>query len=284
METKNFSFSTPKTFVHIVVYFLLFLAGDLINSIFFDLFFSLVKFQNHSLYAILRMPGCTLITFLLFWLYTNKGLHLKLKDFRVTLDMKGRGVILSVLLPAFVVIAFLFIGKAEVNVFAPGEIILTIIASMVTALKAGILEEMLFRGFIMTLLENRWNKYIAVLAPSFLFSLLHIPSMEYFTVGGILLLVISGTLAGVMFSLAAYQGKSISSGAFMHAVWNFVMVTDILHITTAEGTYGNPVFSVIVPSDSIWLTGGGFGVEASLIAVIGYFLVICCERPKNPIS
>lgn len=135
------------------------------------------------------------------------------------------------------------------------------------------LEEMLFRGFIMTLLERKWNQYAAILAPSLLFGLAHIPSMEYFTIAGVLLLVISGTLVGVMFSLAAYKGNSISNGALMHAVWNFVMVTDILHITTAEGAYGNPICSIIIPSDNIWLTGGGFGVESSLIAVIGYALV-----------
>lgn len=196
-----------------------------------------------------------------------------MKDFKSTLDIKSWGIILSILLPAFVVIAFLFIGKTEVNPFVPGEIFLIIVASMITALKAGILEELLFRGFIMTLLENRWNKYIAILVPSFLFGLAHIPSMEYFTIAGVILLIISGTLVGIMFSLIAYKGKSISNGALVHAVWNFVMITDILHITTSEGAYGKPLFSIIVPSDNIWLNGGGFGAEASLIAVIGYFLV-----------
>ena len=272
-EAKKFSFSTSKTLINIVVYFLLFLAGDLLNSIVFDLPFLLFNFRGHNLYLIFRMLGCTALTLLFFWLYTNKVLHLKMKDFRVTLDIKSWGIIFSILLPAAVVIAFLFIGKAEVNAFAPSEIILIIIVSVITALKAGILEEMLFRGFIMTLLENKWNKYIAILVPSFLFSLAHIPSMEYFTVGGVLLLIISGTLVGIMFSLVAYKGKSISNGALMHAVWNFVMVTDILRITTAEGAYGKPLFSVIIPSDNMWLTGGGFGVEASLIAVIGYCLV-----------
>lgn len=273
MESRGFSFSTPKTLINIVVYFLLFLAGDLLNSIIFDLLFSLVKFQNSNLYIILRMLGCTFVTLFLFWLYTNKMLHLNMKDFKVSWGMKSWGVIFSVLLPAFVADIFLFIGKAEIHTFMPGEVIGIVIASLVTALKAGILEEILFRGFIMTLLENKWNKYIAILAPSFLFSLAHIPSMEYFTVAGVLLLMISGTLVGVMFSLAACKSNSISNGAIMHATWNFVMVTNILHITTAEGAYGNPIVSVIVPSDNIWLTGGGFGVEASLIAVIGYFLV-----------
>ena len=273
METQFPSFSTSKTLVNIAAYFLLFLAGDLANSIIFDRLFSLVKFQNASFYVILRMLGCTFVTAFLFWLYTNKALHLKMSDFKITWNIQGWGILLSTLLPAFVVIVFLAIGKAETHMPAPSESVFIVIASMITALKSGVLEEMLFRGFIMTLLERRWNQYAAILAPSLLFGLAHIPSMEYFTIAGVLLLVISGTLVGVMFSLAAYKGNSISNGALMHAVWNFVMVTDILHITTAEGAYGNPICSVIIPSDNIWLTEGGFGVEASLIAVTGYALV-----------
>ena len=185
METQFPSFSTSKTLVNIAAYFLLFLAGDLANSIIFDRLFSLVKFQNASFYVILRMLGCTFVTAFLFWLYTNKALHLKMSDFKITWNIQGWGILLSTLLPAFVVIVFLAIGKAETHMPAPSESVFIVIASMITALKAGVLEEMLFRGFIMTLLERRWNQYAAILAPSLLFGLAHIPSMEYFTIAGV---------------------------------------------------------------------------------------------------
>ena len=94
--------------------------------------------------------------------------------------------------------------------------------------------------------------------------------METFTVSGVLLLIISGTVVGIMFS---YKGKSISNNALLHAAWNFIMITDILHITTAQGTYGSPIFSIIISSDNVFLTGAGFGIEASIIAIIGYILV-----------
>ena len=122
----------------------------------------------------------------------------------------------------------------------------------------------------MKLLENRWNKFVAIFAPSFLFSLLHIPSMETFSVVGVMLLIVSGTLVGIMFSLVAYKGNSISNSAIIHTVWNLVMVTSILHITTEQGYYGNPIFSIIIPFDNVLLTGAGFGVEASIIAIVGY--------------
>ena len=268
----NYKFSTPKTISVIIVYFLLFLAGDLLGSLIFDFLFSIIDLPVRELYPIIRMPGYLLLTLIFFWLYTTKVLHLKMEDFGISFSVKWWGVSLSVLLPAFVVTIFLIIGRAQVNVFSTGDIFLILILSILIALKAGILEEILFRGFIVRLLESKWNKYIAVLVPSVLFSFAHLPSMETFTIGGVFLLIISGTLVGTMFSLASYAGNSIGNNILMHTVWNFAIVTDILHITTSEGAYGEPIFQLIIPSDNILLTGAGFGIEASLIAIIGYTL------------
>ena len=265
--------STSKTLVNILVYFLLFLAGDLFSGLLFDLLFHFVKLPSSALYVSFRMVGSLLLTVFLFWLYTTKGLHLEMKDFGITLNIKKWGVFISILLPVFVAAIFTVIGTFEVNSFSVGEVVLTIIASILIALKSGITEEMLFRGYIMKSLENRWNKYVAILVPSFLFSLVHIPSMESFTVGSVVLLIISGTLVGIMFSLVAYKGNSISNNALLHAAWNFVMITDVLHITTAQGIYGKPIFSITIPSDNALITGAGFGIEASIIAIIGYILV-----------
>lgn len=273
MHQTPYKFSTSKTLVNILVYFLLFLAGDLLSSIPFDLLFSFVELPNNALYVIFRMLGSLLLTVFFFWLYTTKVLHLKMKDFGITLSIQKWGVLISVFLPVFVAAIFAMIGKWEVNSFSASEMCFIIIASMLIALKSGITEEMLFRGYIMKLLESRWNPYIAILVPSFLFGLVHIPSMETFTLSGVVLLLISGTVVGIMFSLVAYKGKSIGNGALLHATWNFVMITDILHITTAQGAYGSPIFSIILSSDNVFLTGAGFGIEASIIAIIGYILV-----------
>lgn len=273
MDEEPRKLSTAKTIKRIVIYFLLFLAGDFFSALAFDLIFRVVHFGSGVNYF-LRALGCLALTFFLFYLYTTKGLHRKMSDFRVSAGVKGWGVLVSLLLPGLVLLAFLLIGEVSAESVTPGKALLTVAYSMMTALKAGILEEMLFRGYIMRLLETRWNRTVAVLLPSFLFSLVHIPSMEYFSVGGILLLIVGGTLVGVMFSLVTYRGGSIGNGALIHAVWNFVMITDVLHITTAEGAYGKPLFSLIIPSDSILLTGAGFGVEVSAIAIVGYLAVV----------
>lgn len=270
---EQFRYSTVKTLVQAAVYFLLFLAGDLGSSVVFDGIFSAISLPSSEWYVILRMAGSLLLTLLFFWLYTTRRLHLEMEDFWITFGVKKWGVILSILLPTFVVAIFLMLGELEVNAVGCGDAVLAVAASAMIALKSGILEEMLFRGFMMKLLAVRWNPYIAILVPSFVFGLVHIPSMESFTVGGVALLVASGTMVGVMFSLAAYQGKSVSNSALMHAIWNFVMITSVLHITTAQGAYGSPLFQITIPPDNILVTGGGFGIEASFIALVGYVLV-----------
>lgn len=271
---NTYKLTTLKTITTIFVYFLLFLAGDLFGSLPFDFVFSFITLPCSELYIILRMLGCFILTFALFWLYTTKRLHLKLSDFGITCRMKSWGIGLSVLLPAVVIVGFLMAGvKLEANEFSFGRTLLIIMSSAMIALKSGILEEMLFRGFIMKLLESRWNKYVAIFVPSFIFGLVHIPSMETFTVEGVILLIVSGTLVGIMFSLAAYAGKSVATSMLLHGMWNFVMITDILHITTKEGIYGEPLFSMIISSDNILLTGAGFGMEASIIAIAGYALI-----------
>ena len=59
-------FSKGKIIGHIVAYVLLFLAGDLLNSLVFDLLFLIVELPIQGLYSVLRMLGCLIFTYLLF--------------------------------------------------------------------------------------------------------------------------------------------------------------------------------------------------------------------------
>lgn len=258
---------------NIVVYIILFFVGDLFNSILWDVLFRFIKPTYSETYIILRMIGCIIITYSCFWIYTEKCIHMKMKDFGITLDLKKWGVVLAVILPTFVVLVYLLICDTYVTTFPAFQIILMIIASILAALKAGILEEILFRGYIMRLLEIMWGKHVAIIIPSFVFSLFHIPSMDTFSMAGVILLITSGTLVGIMFSLAAYKGNSISNSVLMHTIWNFTMVTSVLHISTKQSAYGEPIISLIIPNDNILLTGAGFGVEASGVAIGGYIIV-----------
>lgn len=263
-----------KTLLHIGMLILLFLAGDLLSSILFDLIFKYIELSQKWMYYVFRSVGCLILTCVLFFIYTKIFLHQKISFFRIDFKIKSIDILYAVLLPAFVILIYTAIGKFTFNDSISSGIKYGIIFDSLTrALRAGILEEILFRGYIMKLLENKWNKYIAIIIPSFVFSLLHIPSMENFNLAGVILLITSGTLVGIMFSLVTYKNDSIFGSTMIHILWNFFMATDILHIFFANDKLGSSIFSITLPSENVLLTGAGFGIEASLISIIGYLIV-----------
>lgn len=151
-------------------------------------------------------------------------------------------------------------------------------ALFVVGFGAGVVEEMIFRGFIMTVLEKRWGKRIAIVVPSVLFGLLHASSGMHMQ--DMLILLVAGTSVGIMFSLIVYKSGSIWCSALVHGLWNVIMIGGIFHIGSShmEGA----IFSYDLATESVFLTGGEFGVEASIVAIAGYMAVImfalCCEK------
>ena len=131
----------------------------------------------------------------------------------------------------------------------------------------GIVEEAVFRGVLMTAVERRWNKTAAVLGPSLAFALLHVLGREL-SFAGILQLLAAGTAVGVLFSLVAYESGTVWCGAAMHAVWNMVMIGGVLHIGPEPDGYA--LLNYVLDSASPLVTGGDFGVEASLPSIAVY--------------
>lgn len=133
---------------------------------------------------------------------------------------------------------------------------------------AAIVEEAVFRGVIMTALERRWGRAAAVLLPSVLFGGVHIIGSDLSPLS-MLQLVLAGTAVGVLFSLVALESGNIWNGALIHAVWNSALLC-LLHI----GPQADPgaFFNYVPASSSFLLTGGEYGVEASLISLAGYLL------------
>lgn len=284
MHGTSHPFSAGKPLACLGLYIFLFLAGDLLSSLVFDALFSVVSLPIRDLYGIIRAVGNLLLTGCLFWWCTVKVLHLRMQDFRIAPTCRHRTVWIAILLPASLLLFYALIGTVTVTPLPFAAALSAAAYSLATALKAGVLEEMLFRGYAMGLLERRWNLPIAIFLPSFLFSLAHIPSMNHVTPAGLFLLVVSGTFVGTMFSLLAYQGHSVGNSILVHTMWNFLLATDIVHITAADAVWGEPLLTILLPSHSVLLTGAGFGAEASLPAILAYaavciLLLVWPDRP-----
>ena len=116
--------------------------------------------------------------------------------------------------------------------------------------------------------------------PSLAFALLHVLGREL-SFAGILQLLAAGTAVGLLFSLVAYESGTVWCGAAMHAVWNMVMIGGVLHIGPEPDGYA--LLNYVLDSASPLVTGGDFGVEASLPSIAVYlgFSALALVRLKR---
>lgn len=214
------------------------------------------------------------LTFLLLKFFTIKALKIRMKDLgipKISIDVKW--IIITILLPAVVkaIYLFLFSGEYVSSEMNNSQIFSTLSTGIVfTGIAAGFVEEMVFRGVIFNLIKLKWNYKTAVLIPSVLFGLVHIIGMD-FSIISCLLVLISGTMVGIMFSMIEIESGSVWNSGIVHAVWNIIIIGGGLAINQEADEYS--VMTYVLKSDSFALTGGEFGIESSIVSLLGYAAV-----------
>ncbi|OUP82909.1 hypothetical protein B5F07_12100 [Lachnoclostridium sp. An169] len=208
-------------------------------------------------------------------LISKKILKTSLSGCRITFPVSVRPIwaVSSAVMPLLVILMVTQTsGRWIITDMNMGELIYTVAdAVLFYGIAVGIVEEITFRGIIMTALEKRWNKVAAVLVPSVIFALSHVIG-AYLDLPSILQLLIAGSLTGILFSLVTLESRSIWNSALMHAVWNILLVGGIFYIGTEKNDLY--IFNYVLTSRDFLVTGGDFGVEASAFAVAGYGIFI----------
>lgn len=214
-----------------------------------------------------------LLAYLLLRLLSGKYLHMDMTSLRLhRFSFKMKWLVVAILLPITVKGVFLLLPGEFVSCeMTKSEIFATLSAGiMFTGIAAGFVEEMVFRGVIMGLLKERWNTAVAIFVPSVLFAAVHLIGMD-FTLTSCLLVLVAGTMVGIMFSLVALEGNSVWNSGIVHAFWNIIIIGGGLAIGGERDEYS--VVTYVLQSKSLLLTGGEFGIESSAVATVGYFVV-----------
>jgi CAAX protease family protein len=136
-----------------------------------------------------------------------------------------------------------------------------ILAPLALSLGAGVLEEILFRGVIFRITEEWIGSWGALAFSSFLFGAGHLANPHATLVSALSIALEAGVLLGAVFMVTRRLWLPIG----LHAAWNF----------TQAGIFGAAVSGMAQPgllvakiSGPAWATGGAFGPEASLPAVL----------------
>ncbi|MFK9093931.1 lysostaphin resistance A-like protein [Bacillus salipaludis] len=149
-----------------------------------------------------------------------------------------------------------------------------VISSFISACSAGVIEEILFRCYLFKLIEEKWNKIIAVCVTSILFGALHLLTINDLSLVDGSLVLIAGTLVGIMFSLIVYQTGNVWNAVVVHIIWNFFMNSKVVQFAPMADITHSSLVLFRFKSNSVWITGGTYGIEVALPVIFLYVLII----------
>ena len=239
---------------------------------------SLVKQGLSNQYLSLIIPALVRIavTIVLAWFVSEKLLKINSNELGIKIrkiDIKL--ILISIALPILVLLFYAYILPSKAYIARPGRFwIFLITAIFSVGITAGICEELVFRGMIFRYMEKTLGLKLAVIIPAILFAFLHIMNMQTFDILDLVLLVLAGSSAAVMFTFYAVKSASIYPGALAHTLWNTLIIGGVFGVGDIVNGMSNESYIIIpIKSTSKLLTGGNFGVEAGLPAIMGYIAV-----------
>lgn len=216
------------------------------------------------------LMGILYISFVIFGLLIIcKGLlKINFKDCRILpIKIKALWIVFAFIMPLLVSGILLCFPGEWLNIeFSTANVITTLSFTLVFfGIAAPIVEEMIFRGMMLTVFEKKWNREIAIFLSSLLFGVGHIIGQKM-GLRDFLIMTLAAGLIGATLSLVTFITESIWSSVVIHMVWNIIIMGQIISIGGVRPLYSR--YNYIFNSDSVLLTGGAFGIEASLPSII----------------
>jgi membrane protease YdiL (CAAX protease family) len=148
------------------------------------------------------------------------------------------------------------------------------------AVSAAVFEELLFRGVLFRIVEEWLGSWIALVVSSVVFGAVHLINPAATLTGAVFIAVEAGILLGAAYMLTRRLWMSMG----FHVAWNWTQSAVFSGVVSGADSDPGLIKPVIDGPDL--LTGGQFGVEASIIAALfctttGVILTIMAVRRAN---
>jgi membrane protease YdiL (CAAX protease family) len=186
----------------------------------------------------------------------------------------GIGLLIGFGLYAASVLVLMMMGIYKIVGFNPASFLLL---SVAMALTSAVFEELLFRGVLFRIVEEWLGSWISLVVSSLVFGFVHLMNPEATLTGAIFISVEAGILLAAAFMLTRRLWMSMG----FHFAWNFTQSG--IFSGVVSGSESAPGLIKPVIDGPALLTGGQFGLEASVIAALfctttGVILVIMAVR------
>ena len=156
----------------------------------------------------------------------------------------------------------LVVGWLRIAPHEPGSSLGAASRITIFLIPAALAEEVLCRGYLLTILRDRIGTWGAVGMTSVAFGVLHVsnPGWTVASVGIV-------ALAGIFLATVRVAYDSLYAAWAAHVAWNWVMAVP-LHAPVSGLRFETPDYRT-VSAGPAWITGGAWGPEGGLAAVLG---------------
>lgn len=185
------------------------------------------------------------------------------------------GLMIGFILLSFSMFFVWLIGDFSILSINPVSLL---IPHLIISISSSISEEILHRGIIFNLIEDKFGSYIAIIISSLNFGLFHIANPN----SSLLLSLCLSINAGFLLASAYIYSRSIVFPVSIHFSWNFF--SSSIFGSNVSGYKIEESFFVTNISGPEYITGGEFGIEGSIqvliINLIASFIFFYISRKK----
>ena len=169
------------------------------------------------------------------------------------------GISLGVVLQSLTILVIYLKGGFTVS--SVNSIIL-VLPSFVMAFTSAIFEEILFRGIVFRITEEKLGSYWALFISALIFGAMHLANPHSSVLASLGLAIQAGLLLGAAYIYARNLWFPIA----IHFAWNF-MQSGIFGVSTSGNSMGKSLLTTKI-NGAEWFTGGLFGPEGSIQATV----------------
>ena len=137
-----------------------------------------------------------------------------------------------------------------------------LVPAIAMALSSSVFEELLFRGVLFRSVETWFGSWAALVVSSLVFGLTHLINPQGTLEGALFIAIEAGILLAAAFMLTRRLWMSIG----FHMAWNYTQSAIFSGIVSGNDAAPGLIRSTVKGPDL--LTGGSFGVESSVLALV----------------
>lgn len=236
--------------------------------------------ENKDLFFLLIVYN-TALTLILAYIFTKKILNRNDLSLGLVDDMKlksyAKGILLGFSLLTTIILILKFTGFAQIDKNPKGFDLKLFLIFVPAWMIQGFEEEFLLRGILMNQMAARSKIIVGIIANSIIFSVFHLGNAGFDLMASVNIFLI-----GHIFSLLFYIKDSLYLVGAAHSVWNMTMANIYGIPVSGYDSTGLSLFTTNLKGPDI-MTGGGFGLEASIITslVLGVVLIYLIIKIKK---